>query len=380
MKRRRLLLFGALAAAVAGGGYYYFDVYHPQRAASQAPRAAAGGPAPAPVTVATVAMASVPVRISTIGNAQAYSTVSIKSRVDGQIFAVGFQEGQLVHKGDLLFQIDPRPFEAQLNQAQANLARDKAQLVRATLDLQRYTELSQRNFASHQTYETARAAAESAEATVAADQAAVDQAKLNLEYTQIRSPINGLTGNLLINVGNIVKAEDTPALLVINQVEPIYVSFAVPEQNLPEVKRRMAAGPLPVETTIPGDRGPPEAGQVTFINNAVDTSTGTIQLKATFPNVDGRLTPGQFVEVAMTLTTLSEALVVPSQAIQTGQNGNYVFVVKPDSTVEQRPVELGVTVDTRAVVQKGLAPGEQVVTEGVLRLYPGAKVDVKNAA
>ena len=169
-------------------------------------------------------------------------------------------------------------------------------------------------------------------------------------------------------------------LLVIFFVFTIFLGSTVPGVNLPEVKRRMAAGPLPVETTIPGDRGPPEAGQVTFINNAVDTSTGTIQLKATFPNVDGRLTPGQFVEVAMTLTTLSEALVVPSQAIQTGQNGNYVFVVKPDSTVEQRPVELGVTVDTRAVVQKGLAPGEQVVTEGVLRLYPGAKVDVKNAA
>lgn len=380
MRRRQLLVFGVLAAAVAGGGYYYFDVYQPARAAAQARLAAAGGTAPAPVTVATVATESVPVRIGTIGNAQAYSTVSIKSRVDGQILAVGFKEGQLVHKGDLLFQIDPRPFEAQLDQAQANLARDKAQLVRATLDLQRYTELSQKNFASHQTYETARATAESAQATVAADQAAVDQAKLNLEYTQIRSPIDGLTGNLLINVGNIVKAEDTPALLVINQVEPIYVSFSIPEQNLPEVKRRMAAGVLPVETTIPGDRGPPDEGQVTFINNAVDTSTGTIQLKATFPNEDGRLTPGQFVEVAMTLTTLSEALVVPSQAIQTGQQGNYVYVVKPDRTVEQRPVELGVMVDTRAVVQKGLVPGEQVVTDGVLRLYPGAKVDVKNAA
>ena len=380
MSKRQTLIFGLLAAAVAGGGYYYFNVFEPARAAAQAKLAAAGGTAPAPVTVATVAKESVPVRIGTIGNAQAYSTVSVKSRVDGQIFAVGFQEGHLVHKGDLLFQIDPRLFEAQLGQAQANLARDKSQLVRANLDLQRYTELSRKDFASHQTYETARAAAESGEATVAADQAAVDQAKLNLEYTQIRSPIDGLTGNLLINAGNIVKAEDTPALVVINQVKPIYVSFSIPEQDLPEVKRRMAAGSLPVQTTIPGDQGPPEQGEVTFINNTVDTSTGTIQLKATFPNEDGRLTPGQFVEVAMTLTTLSDALVVPSRAIQTGQNGNYVFVVKPDRTVEQRPVELGVTVDTRSVVQKGLAPGEQVVTEGQIRLYPGAKVDIKNAA
>lgn len=380
MSRRQILIFCVLAAAVAGGGYYYFNVLEPARAAAQARPAVEGGAPPAPVTVATVAKESVPVRITTIGNAQAYSTVSVKSRVDGQIFSVGFQEGQLVHKGDLLFQIDPRPFEAQLNQAEANLARDKAQLGRAGLDLQRYTELSQKNFASRQTYETARATAESAQATVAADQAAVDQAKINLEYTQIRSPIDGLTGNLLINVGNIVKAEDTPALVVINQVQPIYVSFSIPEQNLPEVKRRMAEGPLPVAATIPGDTGPPEEGKVTFINNAVDTSTGTIQLKATFPNENGRLTPGQFVNVAMTLTTLSDALVVPSRAIQTGQSGNYVFVVKPDRTVEQRPIELGVTVDTRAVVQKGLAPGEQVVTEGVLRLYPGAKVDVKNAA
>jgi multidrug efflux system membrane fusion protein len=379
MKLRQIVIFGVMAAALGGGGYYYYKIYQPAQAVKRLPVAAHAVP-PAPVTVATVGQESVPVRITTIGTAQPVSTVSIKSRVDGQIFKAGFREGQLVHRGDLLFQIDPRPYEAALEQAQANLLRDKAQLQRSQLDLKRYAELAKKNYAPQQQYEAARATAEGTEATVRADESLISAARLNLEYTQIRSPIDGRTGNLLINVGNLVKANDTNALVVINQTQPIYVSFSIPEANLPKVRKRMGESKLPVSVTIPGDSGPPIEGEVTFINNQVDVSTGTIQLKATFANKDDRLVPGQFVNVALTLSTLSQALVVPSQAVQSGQRGTYVFVVKPDETVEQRLVELGPTVDAMAVITKGLAVGERVVTEGQLRLFPGAKVDVKNAA
>ncbi|HLI12020.1 MAG TPA: efflux RND transporter periplasmic adaptor subunit [Alphaproteobacteria bacterium] len=373
MRLRQAVVFGVLAVAVAAAGYGYFHAEKPKPGL-------AARPAAAPVAVAKVEAETVPVAVATIGNAQAYSTVSVKSRVDGQIFQVGFKEGQLVRKGDLLFVIDPRPFEAQLRQAQANLERDKAQLVRAQLDLKRYAELSKKDFAPQQQFENARATAESMQATVAADEAALLQAQLNLEYTRIKSPVDGLTGNLLINEGNIVKANDTISLVIINQVRPIYVSFAIPEQDLPEVKARMASGALPVEVTIPGDSGGPVRGEVTFINNAVDTSTGTIQLKATIANDDNRLTPGQFVNVRMTLSTLAAALVIPSQAVQTGQNGDYVYVVRPDQTVEQRTVELGPIVDAKAVVRKGLSLGDEVVIDGQLRLFPGARIEIRSAA
>lgn len=379
MNFRQILVFGAMAAALAGGGYYYFEVRAPEMAAQQAAAGKRVLP-PAPVTVASVAREAVPVVVGTIGTVQPVSTVSIRSRVDGQIFKVGFQEGQMVRKGDLLFQIDPRSFEAALQQSQAALARDRSQLAKDKADLSRYTALSQRDFASKQKYEDVRATAEGMEATVRADEAAVAQVKLSLDYTEIRSPIDGRTGNLLVSAGNLVKANDTPALVVINQIQPIYVSFNIAQQNLPDVRDRMAQGTLPVVVTIPGDHGPEVKGALTFINNAVDTSTGTIQLKASFGNADGRLVPGQFVNVSMTLETLKEALVVPSQAVQTGQAGSYVFVVKPDKTVEQRMIQLGPTVNAKSVIMKGLAAGERVVTDGQLRLFPGARVDVKNAA
>jgi membrane fusion protein, multidrug efflux system len=378
MKLRRILVLGAAALLVAAGGYYYFGAYRSPRSATEA-QAATAGAAPAPVVVAAVAEASVPVELSTIGNVQQYTTVSVKSLVDGQIFKAGFQEGQYVHRGDLLFQIDPRPFQAALQQAQANLERDKAQAVRADLDLKRYTELSKKEWSSQQQFEQARATADSAHASVLADQAAIDQAKLNIEYSQIRSPIDGRTGNMLINVGNVVKANDTVALVMINQTRPIYVSFSIPQQNLPDVRRRMAAETLQVEVTIPGDPRPAERGDITFINNQVDVTTGTIQLKATFPNADDRLVPGQFVNVVMILNTMANALVVPSQAVQSGQKGTYVYVVKPDKTVEERAVEVGPQQHNTSVITKGLSAGELVVTDGILRLFPGAKVEVRSA-
>ncbi len=376
MRVRRSHVFAAMAVLLAAGGYYYFSVYLPRAKHAQAASAAT---LVAPVTVAPVTEQAVPVQYNTIGTVQQFTTVSVKSLVDGQIFKAGFLEGQYVHRGDLLFQIDPRPFQAALQQAQANLERDKAQSVRADLDLKRYDELAKKDWASRQQYEQARATADSAHASVLADQAAIDQAKLNIEYSQIRSPIDGRTGNMLINVGNLVKANDTVALVMINQTRPIYVSFAISQQNLPEVRARMASEALYVTVVIPGDSGGPERGKVTFINNQVDTSTGTIQLKATFPNENDRLVPGQFVNVAMTLATLTNALVVPSQAVQTGQKGTYVYVLKPDKTVEERAVELGPQLEATAVVTKGLQAGEEVVTDGQLRLFPGAKVEVRKA-
>lgn len=377
MNWRKILVYGVAAIVLAAGGYY---LYRSDSREKQSLSAARQFP-PAPVTVAAVVREPVPVQLGTIGTVQPISTVSVKSRVDGQIFKVGFQEGQLVHKDDLLFQIDPRPFRMALLQAQANLARDKAQLLRAQLDLKRYAELSKKDFAPQQQYELARATAESAEATVKADEALIDQAKLNLtDYAEIRSPIEGRTGNLLVSAGNLVKANDTIALVVITQIQPIYVSFSIPQDKLPEVRRRMGSSTLPVAVTINGDPGPPVEGQVTFINNQVDAATGTIQLKATFPNTDDRLVPGQFVNVMMTLTTMPNALVVPSQAVQNGQSGTYVFVVKPDRTVEQRSVELGPTVADKSVIMRGLEAGEQVVTDGQLRLFPGARVQIRNAA
>jgi multidrug efflux system membrane fusion protein len=366
-------LIAALAAAVlAGAGYATFSG---GSAGAKNPKAQRP---PAPVVVAEASQRTVPVRLSTIGTAQARSTVSIKSRVDGQLLEAHFQEGQTVRKDDLLFRIDPRPFAAQLRQAEANLARDQAQLERVRADLKRYGELAEKGYSSRQKYEEALATANALDATIRADAAAIDFAKLQLDYTSIHSPITGRTGSLLVNPGNLVKANDTAALVVIVETQPIYVSFALPEAHLSEIKRRMAAGKLTVEVSIPQDAAPPPTGEVFFVNNAVDVATGTIGLKAVLENKDDRLTHGQFVNVNVTMSTLRDAVVVPSQAIQTGQKGTFVFVVKPDSIVEQRSVTVGVSVDGVTVVQDGLKAGEKVVTEGQLRLAPGVKVAPKS--
>jgi multidrug efflux system membrane fusion protein len=373
MRFPRFAIWALGVAALATGGYFLF--LHPAAATRVAESAQPTG-RPAPVVVAAVAPRAVPITLGLIGNVEAYSTVAIKSRIDGQMVSAAFKEGQLVHKGDLLFSLDPRSFEALVQQAEATLARDQAQLEGAKADLARYTRLSKSGYSSEQQFEQQRATTKALEATIRADEATLEIAKLQLEYTQIKSPIDGRTGNILIKPGNLVKANDTNAIVVINQTEPIYVSFAVPEQNLAEIKRRMAQGPLKVEARAPG-ADKPDIGEVTFVNNSVDASTGTIQIKATFANADERLTPGQFVEVTVYLSVLENALVVPSEAIQAGQNGTYVFVVNPDRTAESRPVVTGPSADGFTVVSQGLKAGEQVVTEGQLRVVPGAKVDPK---
>ena len=334
--------------------------------------------APLPVTVASVMRKTVPVQLRTIGNIQAYSTVTIKSKVGGELLRVHFTEGQDVKKGDLLFTIDPRPYETALKQAEANLEKDLALAKNAQADARRYELLLQREVVARQQYDKFRTDSEALEATVLADRAAVENAKIQLGYCSIHSPIDGRTGSLIVQQGNIIKAEDM-SLVVINQIIPIYASFSIPEQFLPEIKKYMASGKLQVEALVPMNDERPERGVIAFIDNAVDMNTGTIRLKGTFANHDKKLWPGQFVNVVLTLTTEPNAIVVPSQAIQTGQEGQYVFVVKQDLTVESRPVVAGRAVDSETVIQKGLSRDEKVVTDGQLRLYPGAKVEVKSS-
>ena len=334
--------------------------------------------APIPVTVSTATQKTVPVQLRAIGNVQSYSTVTVKSKVGGELVRVHFTEGQDVKKADLLFTIDPRPYEAALKQSEANLERDLVQAKNAQEDARRYEFLIQKGVVARQQYEKFRADADALEATVLADRAAVENVKIQLGYCSIRSPIDGRTGSLIVQQGNIIKAEDI-SLIVINQIVPIYVTFSVPEQFLPEIKKYIALGKIQVEAIVPMNEERPEKGIITFIDNAVDSNTGTIRLKGTFANREKKLWPGQFVNVVLTLTTEPNAIVVPSQAIQTGQQGQYVFVVKQDLTVESRPVVAGRSGSNETVVQKGLHADEKVVTDGQLRLYPGAKVEIKTS-
>jgi multidrug efflux system membrane fusion protein len=387
-----------------------------------------------PVILGTVTQKTVPVQLRTIGNVQAYSTVIVKSQIGGELVRVHFTEGQDVKRGDLLFTIDPRPYEAALKQAQANLERDIAQVKQAEANLaksnaqvkqaeadlardianaknaeveaRRYEFLIEKGVVARQQYDKFRtdadaleatvradraalenaeasvrashAALENAEASVHASRAALENAKVQLGYCFIRSPMNGRTGSLMVQQGSVIKANDID-IVVINQITPTYVSFSVPEQYLSEIKKYMAKEKLKVEAIVPKETGRPEEGFITFIDNTVDKATGTIQLKGTFGNKERNLWPGQFVNVVLTLTTQPNVVVAPSQAIQTGQQGQYVFVVKPDLTVESRPVVVGRIVDGETVIEKGLEAGERVVTDGQLRLYPGARVEIKTS-
>lgn len=335
-------------------------------------------PPPVPILAAGVVEKTVPVELKAIGSVEAYSTVNIKSRVGGQLVKVNFKEGQDVAKGQLLFVIDPRPYEAAERQAEANLAKDKALANKAKADAVRYAELIRKQFVSQQDYDQAKATAESLGASVQADQVAVQNAKLMLSYCYINAPITGRTGNLLAHMGNMIKADADTSLLVINEIQPIYVSFAIPQQDLPEIRRYMAEEKVPVEAIIGGQENTPEMGALTFVNNMVDVATGTFQCKATYANPQKRLWPGLFVNVVVQLSSQPHAILVPSQAIQTRQEGQFVFVVKPDQTVEVRTVEVGRAIANDVIVLKGLKPGEQVVTDGQLRLVPGAKVQIKS--
>ena len=343
--------------------------------------AAVKGPPAVPVVVAEVTQQTVPLRVQAIGNVEPYTTVSVKARVDGQIVDAPFRDGQDVVKGQPLFQIDARPLQALLNQAQANLLRDKAQLERARAQEIRYKDLLAKKFVSQDAYAQFVTNVETAEATVTADEAAVETAKLQLEYTTIRSPINGRTGKIMIQLGNMVKANDTKPLVIINQVSPIYLNFAVPEQFLGAIRAAMAKHSLKVEASLTDSQGGAATnGELAFIDNAVDTTTGTVKLRAMFPNQDKLLWPGQFATASLTLGEQQGAIVVPSQAVQTGPNGQFVFVVKSDLTAEQRAVVVERVDGAQTVISQGLTPGEKVVTIGQLRLSPGIKVNPNPAS
>jgi multidrug efflux system membrane fusion protein len=350
------------------------------RSGDRAPGRSGGGRSreAVPVLVATATQKAVPIQIRAVGNVEAYSTVSVKSQVTGVLTKAHFKEGQDVKKGQLLFTIDPRPFEAVLKQSEANLARDAAQLQNAREQARRYAELVKKQYVSQEQYDQIRTNADALEAVVEADRAAVENAKVQLSYCYIYSPIDGQVGSLLVYEGNLVRLNDGTPLLVINQIMPINVTFSVPEQHLADIKRHMAAGNLKVDARFQSDEGRPEQGHLAFIDNAVDRTTGTIKLKAEFKNPGRRLWPGQFINVALTLSTQADAVVVPSEAVQVGQEGQHVFVVKADKRVEVRPVKLTLTNEGEAVIAEGLRPGEQVVREGQFLLGPGSLVEFKD--
>src|SRR3990172_7381034 len=383
---RRSYWIGALVVVVGGFAgfqqYYSWSLNKPQNKSdgrsegASASRSGERGRSreAVPVLVVTAQQKAIPIQIRAVGNAEAFATVSVKSQVTGVLMQAHFKEGQNVKKGQLLFTIDPRPFEAAVKQAEANLARDVAQLQNAREQARRYAELLKKQYVSQEQYDQIRTNADALESVVDADKAAVENVKVQLSYCYIYSPIDGQVGSLLVNEGNLVRVNDGTPLVVINQITPINVTFSVPEQHLADLRRHMADRKLKVEARFPSDEGRPEQGTLAFVDNAVDRTTGTIKLKAEFGNGQRRLLPGQFINVVLILTTQSEAVVIPSEAVQVGQDGQHVFVVKPDKTVEMRPVTLGQTNEGEVVIASGLVGGEQIVREGQFLLGPGSRV------
>lgn len=334
-----------------------------------------------PVLVATAIETNVTIQIQPepVGHVMPYSTVAVRSQITGTLDQIHFQEGQEVKAGELLFTMDPRPSQATLTAAQANLARDQAQLENAKIQYAREQKLFEQKLVSQEEFDTSRAGMEALTGTIAADTAAITNAQLSLAYCEIRAPFDGRTGSVQFHAGNVVKAQDD-TLLTINRIHPIYVTFAVAERHLPEIVTQMRGGKLAVQAVFEGMVDAPPQGELTFVDNAVDATTGTIQLKATFPNDNGVLWPGQFVRVALNLSKLTNAVVVPSQAVQTSQNGEFIYIVKTDQTVEARPVKTGFTSENQTVVETGLHAGEIVVTDGQLRLKPGTAVNMSKSS
>lgn len=340
---------------------------------------ASGGRPPAPVVVASVGQRDIPLQITGIGNVEAYQTVQIRSQVNGQIEKIFFKEGDEVRRGQKLFELDKRPFEADLDKAVAQTHHDEAQAENSRIQRERYTGLEKEGIVSHEQAGQLSAQAQADASGVEADKAAAQAARVQLQYTDIYAPIDARAGALMINLGNLVKANDTPYLVQLNQIVPIYVTFFVPESNLARVRERFAAGQLKVLAYPKGQPDSSSEGRLTFIDNGVDTTTGMFKLKATFDNADGKLWPGQFVDVALELSTEKNAIVVPTKAIQTGQQGEYVYVVGADNTAELRPVKTRGVYKNMTVIADGLSGGEKVIVNGQLRVVPKGKVVVQNA-
>ncbi len=352
----------------------------PACSASDAEAPTPGPAAPAvPVTVDRVVEKEMPLDVNVVGTVEAFSTVAVRAQVTGELKAVNFKQGDDVREGQVLFTLDHRPLEAALHQAEANLARDTAQAANAKVIAQRMEDLVERGVGTREQRDTARTTAAALDAVVGANRAAVENAKVQLQYATIRAPIAGRTGALMVHAGNLVRANDQLPLVVINQVTPIYVSFGVPEALLPDLRRYMSMRELEVEALPPNEEIAPALGRITFVDNQVDQTTGTIRIKATFPNSNRRLWPGQFVNVRVRLATDARALVVPSVAVQAGPEGQYVYVVNDGNTVEMRAVEVARTAGQQTVLKQGVKPGETVVTDGQLRLVPGSRITVKGA-
>ena len=367
----------ALAGALIAAGLFTAGCSPDETDASNGGAAGrGGGQPPVPVTVATVVQKPMPIEIQVIGSAEPYSTVAIRSQITGQLLAVNFREGDYVKRGQVLFELDRRPLEAALEQAQANLARDLAQAANADVQATRIQQLVERGISPKEQADTARTSVSALNATVEADRAAVANAKIQLQYATITAPIAGRTGALMVHQGNLVRGNDATPLVTINEVAPISVAFAIPESRLSDLRSYMSRGALRVTATPQHGEGA-ATGRITFIDNSVDQNTGTIRIKGTFPNEDGLLWPGQFVNVVVTLTTDPEAIVVPSVAVQTGQQGPYVFAVKEDQSVDMRPVTVARVRGAESVIASGLRPGETVVLDGQLRLVPGGRISVK---
>ena len=369
--QRFLALITLLSVAVLGGCSGTDTPAHGSTASGEVARPEDS--AAVPVMVARADRTTVPIQLTAIGTGQAFQTVSVESQVAGIVKEVHYRQGQFVRKGDLLITLDKQPFVAALAQAEAALARDKAQAQLSQSELQRSQRLYKEGIVSPQQFDQSRAGSAAAEAVVRADEAAIKTANIQLSYCSIYAPISGVTGAQLVSPGATVRAHDAPTLVVINQVEPIYVNFSVPQQYLESIKDSMGRARLRVMATPPGSTSA-ETGVLTFVNNTVDTATGTIQLMATFSNSDHRIWPGQFSNVVLNLGEQQDVLVVPSQSVQAGQQGDYVFVVKSDKTVDVRQVKVGQTVNNQTEILQGVTAGETIVTDGQVRLVPGAKV------
>ncbi|WP_369926521.1 efflux RND transporter periplasmic adaptor subunit [Xanthomonas sp. NCPPB 2632] len=370
--KKLVLIVGLLVAAAVGIAVWRHGAGH-----DDAPKTLGGSrpTAATPVKAAQAQRGEIDLSLKIIGRAEAYSTVNVRSRVSGQLETLAFTPGTHVTKGQLLARVDPRPLQAALDQAQGKVASDEAQLAKAEADMGRYQSMLGKGFVSRADVDLYKANLGVARAALVSDRAAVRAAQTQLDFTTIKAPFDGVAGSPLAWPGATLTA-DTTDIVVLNQVDPIRIAFAIPEDSLAAVRNSVRSGPLTVRAKIPGDTGAPLQGDLEFIDNAVDVTTGTIVLKGRFANADARLTPGQFAEVTLPTTRLRDAISIPVIALQSSSAGTFVFVVKPDQTVEQRPITTGATTADLVVVDKGLQPGERVVTEGQLLLVDGARVRV----